>query len=1673
MNNFFEIHGQIMNDYREFIDSFIFISNDKLNSFVRNALNDNKFWQEPLIQFNPAYELGKTLNEINPKDNLHPDMKSVFPFPLYKHQIEAIEKGLNDKDFIVTSGTGSGKSVAYLSVIFNHILMQNLKENIQAIIVYPMNALINSQEEEIGKYKRNYEERTGDVFPIRTAKYTGQEKENERQHIRNSPPSILLTNYMMLELILTRPQEAILRNNIYKNLKYLVFDELHTYRGRQGADIALLIRRIKELSLRNIICIGTSATMASGDSASEKKKIIAHFAATIFGKSFEESQIICEYLKKNFETAEYNEQSLRESLEKGMKEGFFTGESYQQIGSWLENNIALDINEGLLIRQKPLTLTDINKKLSNAINSDSEETNNSLKQFLTELSQYNKETGKSILPYKIHQFISQTGLLHATLDYEYLTLEPQRTWGPEKKPILPIVFSRFSGVEFFCVRLDNTTSMILTRDFDDVSGHDDYSDGYIIPIKNAWNPEEIETYLPDSWFSEIKSGKKIKNDKKMYVPREINFSVKGQYDFDNLLEYTGWFVPVRFLFDPTSGTIFDSRTSEMTKLARLGSEGRSTSTTILSFSALKNLLNLDFPDEEKKIMSFTDNRQDASLQSGHFNDFYHTIRLRGAIYRALSKYREANYSKIDKYIFEALGLGLNEYFEKPDVFPAVKNQIDQTLRIFLMYKIIADLRRSWRVVLPNLEQCGLLRIKYNLLDENCEYESMWKDPLFWDYFSLEERKVITYDILDFFRKSYALFNTEFLSPDAIEKHTRQIREKLKDPWSIEENDKIQEPSYILYETIDKRNNEYLVSAGYQSGLGNYLKNLLKEKGVKTNKDEYKLIIGRIFDIFEKADWIKSFTFYNKAKEAIKGYQLKLDSIIWSIDDSDEYTLDKIKQHSSKSISMRTNSYFKKLYKQDFRHTFRAKEHTGQINNENREIREQQFKKGEISALFCSPTMELGIDISTLNIVHMRNVPPNPSNYAQRSGRAGRSGSAALIFTSCSTYSPHDRHYYHNSADMVAGKVHVPTIDLSNKEMLQTHLQAMLLSKSSIPLNNDLFELFDPAMIPSLQIKGEIKSSLTLPLVDKVSVKETFVKIVRSIDENQTELSECWINQIIENFPKQFERALTRWQQMYVYAFEQLIETQRIMREGVSKQNSIEWNQARRVEQQTKTQIDNLRNKDTKNGYSEFYPYRYLASEGFLPGYNFTRLPIRTFVTNGYEGEYISRPRSIALREFGPGNMIYHEGNKYRVKKLSIFDVENKIEQARVCNQSGYMFIRQDSCLNNCPITKTILSSENLISICNLITMGETYSELTQRISCEEEIRTAQGYDIQSYFATPDTPESVKEIHIKKDDEILIKLHYIPTANIYHVNHRWLYNRESDGFIIDLASGIWKSQTDVEENTKKENKSNYKTIKLYTNTTADAIYLQPMRALNLDKNGIITLQFALKKAVESYFNAEQNEIGSTLMGMTDKPNILIYEAAEGSLGILSSLSKNAALFKGIILEAIKVCRFEEETELAATYDDLLSYYNQRFHSMIDRFAIKEVLNVLLNCQAEIQSSTSFTSYDEQYKYLLSHLDENSSTERKFIDYLYKNSLKLPDVAQKTINEIYCKPDFFYKPDKVVFCDGTPHDRNDVKENDIKQRRALQNQGYDVIVYNYRDKLEDLVYKRSDIFIKIKN
>jgi ATP-dependent helicase YprA (DUF1998 family) len=141
------------------------------------------------LQFNPAFQIVGKVEDLCRSGFLWSDLADIFKgYSLYRHQVEAIRLGLAGKDFVLTSGTGSGKSLAYIGSILNYLLSNPGLMGITAVVVYPMNALINSQFEEYDRYRENYENATGKPFPIKFGKYTGQENEAAREKIRKDPP---------------------------------------------------------------------------------------------------------------------------------------------------------------------------------------------------------------------------------------------------------------------------------------------------------------------------------------------------------------------------------------------------------------------------------------------------------------------------------------------------------------------------------------------------------------------------------------------------------------------------------------------------------------------------------------------------------------------------------------------------------------------------------------------------------------------------------------------------------------------------------------------------------------------------------------------------------------------------------------------------------------------------------------------------------------------------------------------------------------------------------------------------------------------------------------------------------------------------------------------------------------------------------------------------------------------------------------------------------------------------------------------------------------------------------------------------------------------------------------------------------------------------------------------
>lgn len=1720
--NVFDTHNRIVDDYSSYIRSFINISDDQIREKVESELREGKLWPDPLLQFNPAFEQAGSVEDLATKGLLHADAGRIFSgYSLYRHQVEAINLGAAEQDFVVTSGTGSGKSLTYIATIFDYLLRNPESVGVTAIVVYPMNALINSQTVELQRYRDNFRSSTGKGFPIDFGQYTGQEKEESRERMRETPPQILLTNYMMLELLLTRSQERRIRDAIFQNLRFLTFDELHTYRGRQGADVAMLIRRIQSQCIHPVTCIGTSATMVSIGNAQSQKEEVAEVARTVFGRPFQTDQIVNETLAPSLADGDVGlrPDALREAIATGIDVD--AGESALRnhpVAVWLERNVALDEGSSGLRRRKPMTVREVVDALVAASGASEPECQTALIQMLLWISKVNQTIQTSgskytILPFKIHQFFAQTGSVYTTLesdpDRRFITLEPGLYKVDEKprKPIYPNVFSRESGHPFICVtrtgdRLEPREFRIGTEEEDSIS-----DDGYLIVGEDIWDPTSDLENLPDAWVR-IRQNDRVPETKKApYFPKKIFFNEYGLCsDTDDSLGSWGWFMKAPLLFDPTSGTFFDTRTNEGTKLTKLGSEGRSTSTTITAFSILNQLGDASYKLKDQKLLSFTDNRQDAALQSGHFNDFVQVIRLRSAIYHALQQAdgNTLDYSNIGRAIFESLKLDFGEYStstaaESP--FPHVRANTDETLQNFLFYRALADLRRSWRIVLPSLEQCALLKVTYKYLDEVSENNAAWSDVPVVRNLSVPERKEFLTVILDFFRYEQAIHSENFLKRDRLGEFEKRFREQLKSPWSLDEKERLTEPYVVRLDTLNRNVRLYSKSIGPTSSVGKYIKHFVKMHPNldpdEVKGDSYRSFIEAALGKLEAADYLIRDMVNDQANRKVPVFRLKINHIQWQLGDGENVRPDVVKRRSYKGSTPRPNFFFRDLYKRDFSTSkrFVAAEHTGQLGVAQRQDREERFRadwddevrvrRESISALFCSPTMELGVDIGGLSVVHLRNAPPNPANYAQRSGRAGRSGQGALIFTYCSSYSPHDRHYFQQQPELVAGIVRAPRIDLTNKELLLTHLHALVISEVGLPgLDTmpgqapSLMSLVDPNAADFPLLPG-VRAGLKLGPETQARLKATFERSIQQFSDKlklQDWFNDGWIDHNIETIADKLDESLARWRDLYASARELLSRATQRIETGLLVVGSDEFKKYKRLQDQANRQLNLLRNDHQQFGdLSEFYPFRYLASEGFLPGYNFTRLPIRVFVPSSSSGgEFISRPRNLGLREFGPLNVLYHSGNKYQIAQMVVQEAESKLEEAVVSKKSGYFLKKSEMALENCPFSNESLhDNANKIIFHDLLELTESRAEPVDRISCEEEERVSKGFEINTYFSVDGGDMTrVQKASVLSTESHLLNLRYVPSARLHHINTKWRAQK-IEGFPIGLMSGDWRSS--MPEIDDRRQHDEFKLVRLYTSNVADALYIEPIAGLGLKTDGVITLQYAIKRAIEEVFQVEPNEIGVMTVGDDEAPNILLFEAAEANLGVLSQFVEKPEVFAKVIEVAESICKFDEQNYKApASYNDLLSYYNQRNHSVIDRFLIQDALQKLKISKVEIQSSRSFANYDEHYKYMMENLDQNSSTEKVFIEHLYKSGLRLPDFAQKQVDGIYCQPDFYYDstPPVWIFCDGTPHDDPEVRQRDHDQRQLIIGRGEQVWFWHYKEDLAEKVAQRPDIFSKIR-
>jgi superfamily II DNA/RNA helicase/very-short-patch-repair endonuclease len=1689
----FQIHSQLIDDYRSFTTAGVDIRDQRIREEIERTLDEGRQWPEPWVSLNPMFASGGSIDELINDELLTEGCSYIFrdkktiddhgsgPITLHKHQRDAVEAARSGKSYVLTTGTGSGKSLAYIVPIVDHVLRAGADrpKGVKAIIVYPMNALANSQLEELRKFLVHGFGEGNE--PVTFGRYTGQESEDQRAQILASPPDILLTNYVMLELLLTRPDERKALIGAAHTLKFLVLDELHTYRGRQGADVAMLVRRVRDAcGSSGLQCIGTSATMASGGSVADQKDTVAGVATQIFGDEVTPERVIGETLTRVTTATEVTNLEL-------------FGTHYDDLvpaplAGWVEEAFGLTHNEGQLVRQRPRRVSEAAKQLAAQTETSEADAASAIQQvLLAGANAIDPATNRPLFGFRLHQFLSKGEGVYVSLESEQTrhiaTSYQIKVPGKPDHLLLPVSLCRECGQEYIVVRRTISGDRTAYTSQHDPGNAENSQDGLLyISSDFAWprDPEAAGRY-PESWMEQGQ----LKPNLDKYRPRRVRVLPDGTETNAGGVEAA--FVAGAFRFCLRCTVAYQrAGATDFARLAPLDAEGRSSAMTLIAASVVRSLRSLPadaLPKNARKLLTFVDNRQDASLQAGHFNDFVQVTQLRGALYRALVEATDGlTHEDIARKVTQALGLEFADYASSAEAEFGMRRKAEAALRSVVEFRLYADLQRGWRVTMPNLEQTGLLRIDYDSLDQIAESESLWADthPALRDAQD-GTRLDVCFNLLEQLRRELAI-DVECLSEYGFERVQSQSAQHLVELWQVALGDKLGHNSKIgVTDTSDPRTRTLSPRLTPRSAIGRYVREKLRDHdGTKLTEADTELVLGQMLSKLEKAGLL-----VDAMPEVRKGmgYRLRAAALIWRAGDGTAGVIDATRKRVD-GEGGRVNPFFRDLYR-DTAHTLRglrAKEHTAQVSSAERQQREDAFREAELPLLFCSPTMELGVDIKGLNAVGLRNVPPTPANYAQRSGRAGRSGQPALVVTYCASGNSHDHYYFRRSEDMVAGSVAPPRLDLANEALLRSHLQAIWLAETDEHLKSSMRGLLD-LDAPGFPIKSDIAGFLSK---DSAVVKATararaVVAPLEPALRETTWWSDDWVQRTMRSAYRRFDEACERWRALYVAAQADREKFHKIVGDHSANTREIEGAKLRRA--QAENQLRLLVNDDTGQQFSDFYTYRYFAAEGFLPGYNFPRLPLAAFIPGRgttKDGDYIQRPRFLAISEFGPNALIYHEGSRYEVVRIQLpmdssADGALVTSSARTCEACGYHHDRAPG-LERCEYCDTLLP----IPKSGLMRMETVFTRRRERISSDEEERRRAGFEIATSFRF--TPNHNRDDSTVSDtDGAIAELAYGDTALIRRTNlgRRRRKDPNDHGFWLDLARGNWLTEkaaddlddgdSDIDDVGKVKLKDK---VIPYVEDTRNILLFRVAEVIG--ESQAATLQYALERGIEAEFQLEDSELSTERLPDADeRGRTLFTESAEGGAGVLRRIAAEPDAMARAARKALEICHFDADGNdvnpdcVQACYDCLLSYANQYHHTHIDRHLVRDILLRLSRAATIQKQHVKIEDLDRQ---------STSTLEHDFLAYIKDRGLRLPTEAQRRIDALGVRPDFAYRLDSgvavAVFIDGPVHDAQSVAERDTAAEERLFDAGWEVVRFRYDDHWDEIARSHEWVFGKIK-
>lgn len=1524
---------KICNEIKKGYINYLISSYPITHKVIRNKFIDNirsgadSFFKGPVLSITPAFKKEQTITDLVNDKILHPEFIRPEFNPnrkLYVHQTISIKKLVKGRNVVLSTGTGSGKTEAFLIPIINELLFakdkKELKNEVYAIILYPMNALVNDQLVRLRKYLKNFPDITFGRY-IGETKHSyseakmafknqwGDEKQlkNEmicRDQMQETPPNILITNYSMLEYMLLRPTDAKFFNG--NSWKYIVLDEAHVYDGVVGQECSLLLRRLKDRIRRETSvfrCIATSATLGEGK---KDFPLVSMFASNLFGELFDSEDVI---------DAEYKE----ENLPKGSVLSENPYSFYEEIKSkssnmniterrqFLFEKLYLDLNvhklRNYLHKNKHVLISDLVKVV------DLSETQ---LETLISISLQAERDETRLLPAKYHFFVRAMEGIYASFTDTSITVFLKPADYYNKYRVFELGFCGACGSLYLLGRSINIGDkqfflpLKTSKEVDDLTDINEADEYYSIVDFDFYKDEshmqnilDDETLTPSHLLCTKCGMIEFATEKNKFCNCKNNVILKLKH------------------LENKSKCIICNSSKNKKSLRQISnfSTGKYAPTYVICKYFYDNLLEIkkkksstkdifSLKEENigyRKLLCFSDNRQDAAIFASNVEDRVDSFFYRGLMYKVW----------IDKLDGKECSIPIFLDVIK-DFYRNMQGKKDiQNLYLNVIKELINHNKKE------SLENNYLVGFSYEYNDSQIEEELNEFLGL-----SCSETKILIDILLDTIRKQSCIsfknnlmfsLNFALLRPEI---GCDDIR------WPYITNEKNSDKAHIYWYAFcydkDKKDNKIFNDRKdliFNKIFNDYSKEdkykiidgLYKViSGLEILNDEGKIPINKI-SMFRPEKWYKcnkcGLSTYRNLRnnclaKACNGKLIEINSIEAENFQNQNYIL------PTSSVANLPPEMI-------------AEEHTAQLSAHYATKFQHEFEKGNINLLSCSTTFEMGVDLGDLNAIFLRNVPPSPSNYIQRSGRAGRNAdNCALVVTYCQRRA-HDLNYFDNPVDMINGRVKVPNIDISNQRINFRHLYSVAISYFFNQIIPDFFNNYKNS-----NIKNFVENDYPKKMLDCLSLKPD--KILKSLRYVFQETPDPELKAIIDNwqwvdflFNKEGESySLSKAIELYkdiikVYEEKLVIANQ--------NQRDLECFQIRKV----------LKHYNDKNILS------FLVDNGILPHYGFPTDVVKIHMEHNVYKKFdepvdLSRDLRTALSEYAPNNELIAFKHKFfisGIKKLKDKEFP-KIKYAR-CSLCNRLYISEkDDLIKNCcgrDLEEKFYITPEFGFICS-DPPQKALGQLPEKKSYVD-IETFAGPFEMTFNAFHN---NFMEFHEEQGNMVYI-----------NTNHHHGFHFDNNGRF--LKDKIFNSDTNLGYKFKTDI---FAIIPPYDNTHIRNICEKYWPKESYDGKPWPAFWYSVLYAIIytacNLLTIDTRGINGLLTIINSNTTLLIYDTLPGGSGFSNRVRNN---FQDILPETIK--RLTKCTCKLSCYSCLRDYSNEKHHNKLNRFAVIDYLEELLN------------------------------------------------------------------------------------------------------------------------------